>query len=700
MLPSELPDEVERPAVDTETGTIVPGGSALFPDDGARVADVSVAWHRPDGGIESHAWRFWDARGQEPECRQCREEWDALCPWLEGRDGLVFHNALFDTTLMLAGTGSGFPGIDLLPLVCWDTALVAGLTDPGEMVGLDSQLKSRFGMADKKTALEPIKKWLSDARREVGKERAAANRVFDSQVRRGQITKAEAEACKNREMTPEELLYETWAYYMAPWPMVKEYAAVDAMGTIMLARNQWQRIAAGECGDSRKMFDLIDDDLRVMRSLARMERRGVPYARDPSLEVARCLRRDARELEAALPFEGEPTPDTLRVWFYEKQGVKPLKWTKGGKTGKKKPSMDKETLEWLATLEGVPGAAEYRRWKEATGAEARWYRPFAEATAPDGRMRPRFRQTSVRSGRLSIERIQLQAVPHDHVLARSDVLGKYPTPRKLIRPELGWALWDMDLSQAELRVAAGMAKAAKMLEIIREGRDPHGELATQAFSVRPGDDEWFQYRQVGKRGDFSLIFGIGRDRLRADVKTQTGIEMPWEDVDRLRDTFREMHPEFGYAIKRTSQVVLKRYFDSGCKVGWVDLVNGRRNCIPGHEMDRDWDEENQCSVGPAKGSHKAFNRKVQGSIGEFAKAWMVAVDQYLMEQLRWGPEGSEAHGLLLQVHDSLVVSVPDNPWGEQLAKDCRQIGLDLWVPWFEKEYGVPGGIDIARWGEK
>lgn len=683
VAPSQLFGRpIGRVALDTETGTIDFPTGALYPDDGARVADVSIAWHEGDQ-VYSAAWRFWDEGGHGGALGL--DEWEALCAWLLERPGIVMQNAPMDIASMDAGTGNGFPGVDLLHLVDWDTSLAALVLDPGQLVGLGKQSMSNLdGEESKKDTVEPIKKWLAARRREIAKPRHARNR----QHRKNGTP---------QEPTPrEEEIYQTWAYYLAPWELVRPYAANDAELTIRLARQQWGRLRDGEGG--RKRWQFVHSDLDVMRTLVRMERRGIPYDAERSREIARKLQLKRSELLAEVPFD--PTSKAeLHDWFFERKKVKPLKVSP--KTGA--PSLDKETVDYLEES-GVHGAAELGRYRKVDGAEIRWYSPFARMTK-DGRLRPRFKQTAVRSGRLSIQRAQLQAIPHNHVLKNTPVLAEYPTPRDLISGnDDGWQRWEMDLAQAELRVAAWFANAVTMLEIIHEGRDPHGELAMSTFGVKKGDPDWFKYRQVGKRGNFSLIFGIGPKKLQADVRTQTGVVLSLDEATRLRDAFRDMHPEFGRAIKTESRRVLNAY-NSRTKTSSVQLVNGRLNGIVSYEMDRDWDEDLQKAVGPVKGMHKAFNRKVQGSIGEFAKAWMVAADDYLMDQLA-DLDPDDAHGLLLQIHDALLISVPDNEFGEQLARDVRQIGIDLWDQWFVRPtadgtpFAVPGDIDLGRWNEK
>ena len=72
----------------------------------------------------------------------------------------------------------------------------------------------------------------------------------------------------------------------------------------------------------------------------------------------------------------------------------------------------------------------------------------------DGRIRTSFRQTKVVSGRLSVERVQLQAIPHDYQLGTLGVEGV----RSFFKPDDGFELWEVDISQAEIRVATAVAR--------------------------------------------------------------------------------------------------------------------------------------------------------------------------------------------------------------------------------------------------
>lgn len=656
MLPSELPEIGTGVAFDTET-------SGLYPDSGATVSTVSVAWRNPDGQIDAHAWGFdqgvwgkpeeaveirlpvpyagapgskyaWVKRTRleiaGPNTNLPEDEWDALCGWF-GRHDLVAHNALFDLLLMQAGTRK-FPGVDLSDRVVWDTFLGQKVLDPMHPLGLKPATERIFGMVpeEKDALIEHLRKM---------KCRTAGNPRYD----------------------------------LAEPHVILPYAADDTRRTIKLARHQWLRFRDGEAKWLRLQFEMD-----VMHTLRRMERRGVPYDVTQSRQWAAKIQSRIEEMVDSLPFGDTPTQ--VRQYYFgsgtnEKGNVclelKPTKVT----AKKKEPCIDAEVMRELADRK-APGAQLYQEYALLGDANSRYYQGYAEFTGTDGRLRTRFRQAGTRSGRLSCERTNLQAIPHDHrmLASGSEVLAAAPSPRDLIHPIEGYELYELDLKQAELRVAALYAQCKPMLEIIYENRDPHGETAIGLNLSTPGAPNWDQMRGVGKRGNFSLIFGIGHLKFRADLRKQVGVDLGARATQKLVGDWNKLYPEF----KRT----LDRYLHMAQKDGWTYIRDDvrryysdlERGIVGGRQQP--WDD-----------LYKAFNQKVQGSLGEFGKTWMVKADAYLMDQ---GVDAAHA-GVLLQIHDSLVVMVPIGRL--DLVAGVAAIAEEMWPLWFD----VPGGVDTKQW---
>ena len=691
-LPTELPDVPGLVEWDTET-------CGLYPDDGARVSTVSVAFY-DQGELRSYAWPFFQGLYGKPEYETARygwleqpdvyksgprkgqpvqrrvrkltaqevlspdpnldrRQWDALMDWLMTRRGLVAHNAMFDVILTSAGAGRlgeapwpGPPILDLLSRVVWCTFIGQHVLEPQHPLGLKAVADRLWGQTPDEEAT--LKQHLKD--------RGLPQKRYD----------------------------------LADWEVIGPYAAGDTERGLKLAKHQYESFKSNP--DKYREMDFEHD---LMRTLVRMEARGVPYLAELSRQWAAKIQDRIDQLGSMLPFE--PTDPGARGFFFGSGhiervfedgagrmrtpalGLKPIKVTE--KT--RQACVDAEVIGQLVQS-GTPWAKQFQEYNLLADANSRYYRGYADATAPDGRLRTRFRQWTA-TYRSSCERTNLQATPHDHRLlaAGAQILEEAPSPRALIYEPVGWELWHMDLMQAELRVASQFARCQPMIDIFSAGRDPHGETAIAlGIAKGPDDANWKLTRGViGKRANFSLIFGIGHVKFRDDVRKQSGLDLESPDhvcanpytskkaactpknckVKKLVTDWRELYPEFGRAIDLHSRMAERD--------GWTMIRDGVRKWYTEREvLMHDW--------------HKGFNNRVQGNIGLLTKTWAVQVDDYLMNECGIDPLYG---GLLLNIHDALLLLLPAG--SQELADRCAQFGRDLWDEWFI----VPGGVDLARW---
>jgi DNA polymerase-1 len=289
-----------------------------------------------------------------------------------------------------------------------------------------------------------------------------------------------------------------------------------------------------------------------------------------------------------------------------------------------------------------------------------------------GRYHPLLGRATLRSSTACDPRANLES-------AIAKVMLGLMTPRQLIGLAAsrlpGWGLWELDLAQAELRVAAMWAKCDRMISAIVEGRDLHAETATELFKVTPDHEAWGKYRQVGKRGNFTLCFGAGGKTFQGMVRKETGIALTDREAERIVRDWNDLYPEFSRAIER--------HMVRAERLRYVPLVNGRRRWFAR------WEE-----------THKAFNQRVQGSLAELGKDWMLKSDAYLIEKgldERGVEEGVGRAGLLLTIHDSQVLLLPEGAEGEAMAEQCAAFGREVWAEMFPE---IPGGVDLKKWGAK
>lgn len=235
-------------------------------------------------------------------------------------------------------------------------------------------------------------------------------------------------------------------------------------------------------------------------------------------------------------------------------------------------------------------------------------------------------------------------------------MSRIPTPRALFSaPEDGCVLVEADYAQAELRVGAKIAKCESMLDAIEKGEDLHDQTNHNLFGLDPSDTEWFEYRQVAKRCNFALIYNVGPDTFRADLEKHTGRKLTRSEATDLINRWRGLYPEFGQVNRRAEKVALRK--------GYLTLITGKR---------RYWM--------PGESGHKAYNAVVQGTIAELLKLLMIEVDTL------W-PDA-----LVLQIHDSLVLSFPE----EEMQQDMEKL-VELGSSLATDLLAVPMLLEAKEW---
>jgi DNA polymerase I-like protein with 3'-5' exonuclease and polymerase domains len=617
-LTLHLPSAPEWVVVDTET-------SGLHPDDHARVACVAITWPDPlQPGVHlTRAFPFdqgvrdkfpttqldfdFDGLGEDPNLDGYA--WRELCEWLT-RQQLVFHHAKYDLCMMRVGTRH-WPGVDLVEQLHWDTMLAQRVLDPLERASLDLTCR-RLGLGAKQN-LDALKTWL-----------------------------------KKHKHPPHR-------YDLVPWPIIKDYVVGDTEMTADLFVHQQDRLE-GDLAGIERVHRMLDQT----KALYRMEERGVAYEDELSLQAAAKLEKMADEVEARMPFhcvKGE-----AHDYFFRKMRLEADRHSE--KTGR--PSLDEEQVrKWKH--QDVPWAAEYAQVTKYRRAVSMWYRGYPEKIGVDGRLRTVYRQGQaldgkdawVKSGRMSVERVQLQAIPK-----KDKNIEGIPGVRELIRAEEGMGLWNLDLSQAELRVASHYAQCVEMLRQLAEGQDIHGNTTKGVIKVdgQTIDEQhplWKEKRDIAKRLTFGGIFQIGGETFQKTLSKLADIHLPLEECYEMVSGWRRMYPEFGYAYRRADR--------KAATDGYVRLLPNTDFEIRSYFRETDY-------------TNTGWNRMVQGSLAEAFMMWLAEVEK------RW------PGFIILTVHDSIVMECRLDE-GDQIAAEVAEYGATMMTDLF----GTTMKVDVDRW---
>lgn len=656
--------------------------SGFYPDDGARVAVTSVAWHvadevlgtrtgpalpAPSGGIRGAAFPFahgvecqpwfdgsFTLFGGDEELNLPAAEWWALVDWIKACGlRIAMHNAQYDLIMKSAGYADFMPGgadsgVKLDDWTHWDSMLGCKNLWPQESKGLGltaARLKLGTKLGD------PVKDW---------------------------IRKNKARYVK--------MGYPTWGsgYDLVPWLTMNEYAAEDAVLTLKLRDVQEAAFIEGY-GD---WVEFSGKQMDEMKQLVRMERRGLPYPATYSASFVGVLETKQRSVGRNLPFT--PTAVEAKRFFYTedvtKRGFKglgliPTKYGKDKADGSPGgPSLDAEVLSDLAA-DDVPHAKDWKLFTDLGRLSSMYYSGYADKVGADGRLRARIKQireatktSDNMADRYSIERVNLQAMPHDGKLASALEGLDVPSVRGLIAYEVktnypGWELWEFDLAQAELRVGALLANCGKMLDAFAEGKDLH-QMTAEAIGV--------PRNPVAKSSNFLLIFDGGWNTFRSQVKKQTlgrpegpVILTPKQAKD-IVYPWKRLYPQY----KRMAD----QWEDFANRTGYVPLANGQLRWFT-----------------PREDKRKAWNQRVQGSIAQFFQEWLLLVEEICETAgvMRMGEEsGIGGAGPLMTVHDSIMCLLPTS-LVEELSKKIKAAAVKLWDEMFA---GVPGDVDGKQFG--
>ena len=395
-----------------------------------------------------------------------------------------------------------------------------------------------------------------------------------------------------------------------------EYAAEDADLCLRLHARLHPQITA-DAGLAR-VYATIEMPVRDI--LFRMERTGVLI--DAHLLAAQSgeIGRRLLELEAqAHAAAGQPfnvnSPKQLAEILFGTLGLPVKKKTPSGT-----PSTDEEVLSELALDYPLPKILlESRQLAKLKGTYTDKLPKMVNRQT--GRVHTSYAQAVAVTGRLASSDPNLQNIP-----------VRTPEGRRIraafIAPA-GSSIVSADYSQIELRIMAHLSQDPRLLEAFARGEDVHRATAAEIFGVASSDVGPDQ-RRVAKVINFGLIYGMSAFGLARQLDLERSAAQAY--IER----YFARYPGVASYMARTREMARTQ--------GYVDTVFGRRLWLP---------EIRSSQAARRQGAERAaINAPMQGSAADLIKSAMIVVQGWL--------DAERLHSrLLLQVHDELVLEVPD-----------------------------------------
>ena len=279
-----------------------------------------------------------------------------------------------------------------------------------------------------------------------------------------------------------------------------------------------------------------------------------------------------------------------------------------------------------------------------------------------GRVHTSYNQTGTVTGRLSSSNPNLQNIPIRTELGRR-IRGAFYAQE-------GWWLLAADYSQVELRILAHVSQDPALLTAFHRGEDIHSSTAAAVYGVGL-ETVTPDMRRVAKTTNFAIIYGVSGYGLAQQT------DLKQEEASAFIETYYAKYPEVENYLEGTKKLAAEQ--------GYVETLLGRRRYFPELAV-----KSRAHSQVHRAAERMAINTPIQGTAADIVKIAMINLDRELKSS------GYRSR-MLLQVHDELVLEVPEEELNTMVAlvsrvmSDAYEIDVPLKVDvktgrnWLEME---------------
>ena len=399
--------------------------------------------------------------------------------------------------------------------------------------------------------------------------------------------------------------------------VASEYAAGDADITLQLHQAMYPVIQA----DDKLDFIYSQVEMPSREVLFTIERNGVLIDQGMLNRQSNEIGMKLMDLEKqAFELAGQPfnlgSPKQLQEILFGKLGIKPTKKTPSGA-----PSTDEDVLQELALDYPLPKVLlEYRGLAKLKSTYTDKLPKMINAQT--GRVHTSYNQAVAITGRLASSDPNLQNIPVRTAEGRRI--------REAFIAPTGSVIVSADYSQIELRIMAHLSQDEGMLSAFANNEDIHRATAAEIFGCER-EAVTSEQRRYAKVINFGLIYGMSAFGLAQNLNIERSAAQSY--IER----YFARYPGVRAYMQDTRELAKQK--------GYVETYFGRRLWVP---------EINSSNGMRRAGAERAaINAPMQGTAADLIKLAMIAVQNWLTSS------GLNTK-LIMQVHDELVLEVPEN----------------------------------------
>ncbi len=335
-----------------------------------------------------------------------------------------------------------------------------------------------------------------------------------------------------------KILKDDFTYDLIPFDIMVPYACIDAIVTFLLFLKFKPTVEK-----NRKLLYVYENILIPGSTmLTQLQDNGVPFDRARLEKAALMMQTDIdksvaklyefpqiREFEQLQGKEFNPgSVVQLRKLLFDHLKLTPT----GKETSTGADSTDAEVLEALSSQHPVPALIlEIRKKNKIKNTYLDKIIPQLDR---DSRLRTGFNLHSTTSGRLSSSgKLNMQQLPRDN-----------PAVKGCIKARPGYKIVSMDLTTAEVYVAAVLAKDKKLQQVFIDGGDFHSTIAKMVFKLDcPVEEVKKKYpllRQGAKSTTFGILYQAGAITVAAQIMKESKVKTSTSQAQKyIDDYFRQ-----------------------------------------------------------------------------------------------------------------------------------------------------------------